>query len=160
MMNSQQLIELDSSDLKPRPFTNKRKKKTKCKEIVKQNIVIFSISITLVVLLLISHLILSNKRKLLSINEKNIINEELSKSSYYDSIKVTKTTLEKDIKNIEDNIKYYDQKSRNIHEELKNKQAQIDLLSQRQKSLEQDHQRIEAENIELMLDVRFNRDRY
>lgn len=159
-MNSQQLIELDSSDLKPRPFTNKRKKKAKCKEIVKQNIFIFSISIILVVLLLISHLILSNKRKLLSINEKNIINEELSKSSYYDSIKVTKTTLEKDIKNIEDNIKYYEQESKNIHEELKNKQAQIDLLSQRQKSLEQDHQRIEAENIELMLDVRFNRDRY
>ena len=159
-MNSQQLIELDSSDLKPRPFTNKRKKKAKCKEIVKQYIFIFSISIILVVLLLISHLILSNRRKLLSINEKNIINEELSKSSYYDSIKVTKTTLEKDIKNIEDNIKYYEQESKNIHEELKNKQAQIDLLSQRQKSLEQDHQRIEAENIELMLDVRFNRDRY
>lgn len=157
-MNSQQLIELDSSDFKPKPFTNKRKKKVKCKEIIKENIFIFCISITLILLLLISHLILSNKRKLLTINEKNITNEELNRLSYYDSIKVTKSTLERDIKNIEDKIKFIEQESKGVDIEIKDKEEQIDLLSRRQKSLEEDQKKLEIENLELMLNIRFNRD--
>ena len=138
MNNTEQLIELESSDFKPSFHTRKTKQKgnkRKCRAMIAQNKMIISIGLVLLFAVVLVHILLMNKRNVLLMQESKLASEEAERQKYYNEVKEKKEQTAKEVKDIDNLV------------------SQRKSLVERRKSLQDSIMDYEAQNSKLMMQL-------
>ena len=156
MNNTEQLIELDSSDFKPR-FQSKTAKqkgnKRKCRAMIAQNKMIIFTGLILLFAVGLVHIILMNKRNVLLMQESKLVNEEAERQKYYNEVKAKKEATEKEVKDIEFQINKLKKETESLNKDIDNLVSQRKSLVERRKTLQDAVMDYEAQNSKLLMQL-------
>ena len=156
MNNTEQLIELESSDFKPSFHTRKTKQKgnkRKCRAMIAQNKMIISIGLVLLFAVVLVHILLMNKRNVLLMQESKLASEEAERQKYYNEVKEKKEQTAKEVKDIEFQINKLKKETESLNKEIDNLVSQRRSLVERRKSLQDSIMDYEAQNSKLMMQL-------